>query len=729
MGLVGEVGSMMTLDLGEDANKVANVLNNCFEYGIKNGVADITNSELVKARQAARAAVDLVIAQVENLVAEIGLKGQEALYDALGLNEQVLQQAKQIVAIARHASNIGMSIIMKGITMLNAYQSSQINLPMDAYVAALTLCASFADRFYGAIMEAYGVYINFLVLCIVNPDAALELLVEFILVNVRQIYDMLDEQVYMYTGYHIQEIIAMCSRGIKLYKEYKARKKAKKEQAKEEKIDDNTTKSANISGSGYGVSIETDPKEILERLYEWLKDQNDALFNGFIVYQMLDAVESIEDMCKTFTEVNPKTLLDGVESLDDFIALCEELGLGDDSTAIDLSLIPSLNFNVIQSSMNSLKEQFNEATDMQKIKSSAIGAAGIVGSTVNLEKTYEIKTDTQTKVITVSYYDNPTKPSISKKVYKTFSKAKNADDEQLFSSSDLKTIQDTINDTYNQNQTSGNGSVKINGYTINIVLNIDPKKLKKKEDDVYQHSNKDKDKEIEDEQDNAPEFNITIRDEVVVSEEEINKRQRRSTIKVLHTAYSILKSLVPSLRQFAKLLDNYHTNKEYVKSQQKSNLGLMFEAVMAVYGYAKKLFKKDVALYTVRTVKLYDYIQNNTKINTSDTTTEISHNDAKIINKWLEKNDSSALKVDTSKDIIQLFFDMESINAERLEIERLKELGLTDRLIGNTAINGNGTFNNLPKIIDNGDSFLIADSNLPLNMSQIVETMSHLKKY
>ena len=87
------------------------------------------------------------------------------------------------------------------------------------------------------------------------------------------------------------------------------------------------------------------------------------------------------------------------------------------------------------------------------------------------------------------------------------------------------------------------------------------------------------------------------------------------------------------------------------------------------------------------------------------------------------------MKVDTSKDIIQLFFDMESINAERLEIERLKELGLTDRLIGNTAINGNGTFNNLPKIIDNGDSFLIADSNLPLNMSQIVETMSHLKKY
>ena len=90
MGLIGEVGSMMTLDLGEDANKVANVLNNCFDYGIKNGVADIANSELVKARQAARAAVDLVVAQVENLVAEIGLKGQEALYDALGLNEQVL---------------------------------------------------------------------------------------------------------------------------------------------------------------------------------------------------------------------------------------------------------------------------------------------------------------------------------------------------------------------------------------------------------------------------------------------------------------------------------------------------------------------------------------------------------------------------------------------------------------------------------------------------------------
>lgn len=726
MGLVGEVTSMMTIDMGQDANNVANVMNACFEYGVKSGAADIANSELVEARQKARAAVDLIVAQVETLVAEIGLKGQEALYDALGLNEQVLQQAKQIVAIARHASNIGVSVIMRGITLLNAYQSSQINLPMDAYVGALTLCASYADLFFGGIMQAYGVYINFLVLCIVNPDAAIELLTEYILTCVKQIYDMIDQQVYMYTGYYIQEIVAMCSRGIKLYQEYRAYKKAKKEEEKEDE-----TKSANISGSGYGVSVDADPNAVLEKLYAWLKSQNDALFNGFIAYQMLDAVRSIEDMCKTFTEVNPKTLLDGVENLDDFIRLCEELGLDDDSTAIDLSLIPSLNLNVIHASMNSLKEQFADVSDIQKIKSTTIGLAGVAGATLNIEKTYDIKTDAATKVITVSYYDNPTKPSISKKVYKTFSKAKDADDKQLFSSSDLKSIQDAITSAYNQNQTSGTASVKVNGYTINIELDINSDKIKdnqSKEDDVYQFSSKKK-TEIEDEKDNEPEFNITIRDEVSVSEKEINERQRRSTIKVLHTAYSVLKALVPSLTQLAKLIDNYHTNKEYVKSQQKSNIGLMFEAAMALYGYTKKLFKKDSTLYTVRTVKLYDYIQQKTKINTSEATTDISHSDAKKINNWLIDNDRGAPKIDISKDIIQLFFDMASINAERAEIDRLRSLGLTDNLIGNTAKNGNGTFNNLPNIIDNGDSYLIADSNLPVNMSQIVETMSTLKRY
>lgn len=723
MGLVGEVASMMTIDMGAGAQKTASVLNACFDYGVKTGVADIANSTLVQARQKARAAVDLIIAQVENLVAEIGLKGQEALYDALGLNEQVLQQARQIIAIARHASNIGASIIMRGITLLNAYQSSQISLPMDAFVGALTLAASFADLYFSAFIQAYGVYINFLVMCIMNPDAAIELLVEYVLTNVRAIYDMLDQQCYNYTGYHIQEIIVMCEHGIKLYREYQAYRKAKKEQEKEDK---KNNKDPKIESSGYGASFEADPEAVLDRLYEWLEQQNDALFNGFIVYQMLDAVKSIEDMVKTFTEFNPKTLLSNIETLDDFIAMCEELGLGDDSTAIDLSLIPSLNLNVIHASMNSLKDSFKEASDIQKIKSTATGLIGVAGATVNIEKTYDISTDAETKTVTVNYYDNPTKPSISKKVYKTFAKAKNADDNPLFSSADLKVIQDAITEAYNTNHTSGTKTVKVNDYTIEIILDIDPEKIKdKKTDDVYQYSEKD---DIEENKDNEPEFNITIRDEVYKSEEEIEASQRRSTIKILHTAYSILKSLIPNLTLLAQLIDNYHTNKEYVKSQQKSNIGLMFEAAMSIYGYVNKLLKKDVCLYTVRTVKLYDYVKT-LGIKTSETTVEISKDNAKTINYWLSLNDGAAPKIDTSKDSIKLFFDMDAINAERAEIERLREMGLTDNLIGNTGLYTNGTFNNINKIIDNGDSYLIADSNLPLNDSQIVELMSKSKKY
>lgn len=732
------VFSMMTLDLGEDTMKIADTIKDCYELGIRSGAAEIANSELLKARQKARAAVDLVIAQVEGLVHNIALEGVSAMYDALGINEQSLKTAKQIVAIARHGTNLGASVLMKGITILNEYQSTQISLPMDAYGAALGFAASYVDKHYGEFVEKYGPYIDFILLAMTNPEEAVELLGEYVLINANQMYNMLDEQCYSYTGMHIVEIYNLCSKGIKLYNEYKKSKKDKKKKKGEEKSEEPDSPStpdkekpeqstkpdtANIKSTGYSFEIETNPEVALENMYNWLYEQNDALFNGFIVLQFLDAIRSIQDMVKTFTEVDVDTLDDNIETLEDFVVLCEQLGLDDDSTAIDLSLIPSLNLNVIHASMNNLKEQFKEANNLQKIQSAAIGAVA-AGSAVNISKTYDIHTIAETKTINLIYYTDPTKPSVSKKVYKAFSKAKDANDNPLFSSSDLIVIQNKINDMHSSETMKG--SVSVAGYTIDIVINIseDEKNDKSKSEEEP--------KCLQVEEDNVtPEFDImTITEEMVTEKqmEDMEDRKRRSTIKVLHTVYSILKKMIPSLTKLAKLIRNYRINKEWVKSNQKSNLYLMYEAAMKLLGLTKKIDTKTNSLYTVRTLELYEYIKSDMPdIETVNMTTEISYNQAKQINTWLYSFDKTATKIDLSKDIITLFFDYDSITEQLNERNRIKDSYGIDAK--NKSKHRNGSFDGINKLVRNGTDILYTDSRLPMNSSQIIEVLTYRKRF
>lgn len=539
---------------------------------------------------------------------------------------------------------------------------------------------------------------------------------------------MLDDQCYMYTGMHIVEIYNACAKGIEMYNEYKRKKKENKKSDDtnpENDKSDNKNKPAKIKSTGIGVSVETNPETILENMYNWLYEQNDALFNGFIVLQFLDAVRSIQDMIKMFTEVDVDTLDDNIETLEDFIILCEELGLDDDSTAIDLSIIPSLNLNVIHASLNNLKNQFSEASTMEKMKSGLIGAV-VAGSAVNIGKTYEIDTDADTKTIHVMYYDNPIKESISKKVYKTFSKAKDENDKPLFSSSDLLSLQNAINQAYDRNPESGQAEITINGYTVKIRLNIKDDSDKSKAESRPNRNNPENDE---------PVFEIqTISEEYMTERqmEEYEKRKRKSTIKVLHTAYSILKKLIPDLTKLAKLIRNYRINKEYVKSQQRSNLYLMYEAVMYAKGLINKIDGNDsVTLYTVRTLELYDYIKENVSdINTSQMTSEISYSDAKNINSWLNTFDKSSTKIDLSKDKIMLFFDYDTLKELQKERNRLKdEYGFTDDIIGTISTHKNGTFNGISKLERNGNDWLYTNSLLPMNESQIIETISKLKKY
>lgn len=162
------------------------------------------------------------------------------------------------------------------------------------------------------------------------------------------------------------------------------------------------------------------PELLKAKMKAWMNSLNDGIYNGFLVFQVLDTVKQLKEVIATVTDVSLESLAYNMETLEDVIAMLDEMGLGDDSTAIDLSMIPALNLNAIYASFNSLKDQAKDAlVDAAKVAATSVDVNG----SVSTSKTYEITTDKESMTITVAYYVDPTKKSVSKKVYNAFSKA------------------------------------------------------------------------------------------------------------------------------------------------------------------------------------------------------------------------------------------------------------------------------------------------------------------
>ena len=239
------------------------------------------------------------------------------------------------------------------------------------------------------------------------------------------------------------------------------------------------------------------------------------------------------------------TLAEGINSLDDFIALLDELGLGDKTLSVNLDMIPSLGLNAIYSGLNSLTDSLNSIADLATIGMNAVD--------VNLKATkkqlYEIKTDGEKKEITVKFYTNPTKRSVANKIYKIFSKAKDNTDKALFTPSECKSIQDTISALYKANETSGKGtsSVKTTKYEVKIELDIDVKEDNKRQNAEQQNNTNSDIPNGEATSSPKGDVELTVLEEVGVSEQGVEKRKgnRKMTISVLHDVFTILKMLVP----------------------------------------------------------------------------------------------------------------------------------------------------------------------------------------
>lgn len=741
------MSSLITVDLGSDAKKVQAEFEKYYNLTIKNGAKDIADSYAKQAAEKTKAEIEAVIASVEATVEEIALKGADQLYNALGLNEETINFAKKIVTMATNATNLAGAAVLKGMLTLNNFDTQAI--PMSAMAAALQIMKSIADIFFQKFIEMYGIYIDMVIQFILDPGSVIELLKAQLEDILDQIENLINEQCILYLGMSLAQIKYYCRKGIGLYKQMKAAKKAKKA-AQDEESNQGPVVSASGSKKKVSVTFQLDSETLKANMLAWLNSQRDAIYNAFMILQIKDAVNSIKEVIKMMTDINLSTLADNMDSLDDLVQLLDDLGLGDDSTAIDLSLIPSLNINDIYAGLNNIVSMQNLENQVGALKNSMMpGGAAYVGvmSSINTdfnvssEKTFDISTDTSTKTITVVYYSNPSKQSIAKKVNNVFTKAKDAENNALFSLSDCKVIQETTLKLYKDNINTGKGetTLSVGNYTIKIKLEIS---VKQKEDNKTDNTAV---TQFQQETKETPNIQLMVVDETMKSAEQIDKERvntRRNTIALLHTLFSIIKTINPLLETLATLVNNYKTNKAYAASKSQENLYQLYKECMNKLGFNKsKEFSADGGsgnpadvIYTVRTYQLYMFLKNDMRIiDDSTTIKDISVSDAIEINKWLDVHDSVSAKVNESQPS-QLYIDYTSIKdqincikEQTEELSQVLDTNLLDTFVSCTSKYRNGTFEDLENIEIVGNTIIYSDRNLPRMGSQIL--MAQMRGY
>ena len=727
---------LFKIQLTEQQQKMADSIKKVSDVALTSAAGDAAIKAAEDAANKMKAELDALILMAETSVQEVMINGATALYDMLGLNEPVINFVKTVVSQGLHATDIAGSAILKGMAAVNSFDVHA--LPMSAEGMVLGALQSITDKYIDKLMGPNRIYAEMIVEFIVDPGAAMEALLDELNTILNQIEELAISQIEKYLGLSYEEIKYYITQGKNLYKQYKAAKKAKKEKEEREKEESSKSGDNGINSSGsktkVSVDVEVNPDLVMAQLKAWMRQTGDGIYNGFIVFQILDLVKELKEVIAQATDVSFESLAYNLETMEDVIAMLDEIGLGDDSTAIDLSMIPALNLNAIYASMNSLKEQATQGL----INTAKIAATSLdVNTSVENVKTYEITTDKDSMTITVMYYTDPTKKSVSKKVYNAFSKAKDQNDVPLFSQSECKIIQDTINKLwtdYQNNSSSTTAETKANKYTIKFVLQIEPEKDKSQSEKSPNNNN------IVKEVERDRQMMLEVKEETQVSEDKINEERKRNTIKLLHTLYSILKSFIGPFKLYIILMTNYKTNKAYVRSNQDENLVLLMMQALEKLGFGSSMPKKTTDpdgnpiendMYTVRSLALYEYVTQDMHIHFDNAmSAPLDDSQKEQINEWLARNDREAREIERDK-VTRLFIDWESLNQQQ---ECLKQKygeyygaapeSVIKQVFAGECAKVNGTFDGMDLIEQVGNSFVYSDSKLPRLPSQIMMARS-----
>lgn len=664
------------------------------------------------------AITDAVTQYLEVTIQSLIAGGASNLMNNLGINQETLGMAQSILNL--------MDSTLFNITGIIKMFPKNIQMLPSAKIAIGSICTSLKDMYIAIYNDLENEYYETINDAITNLPSIQEVLKDAQELLMNTIWVMINEQCIKYTGYTLPELYYMCSDYIHKYKAWKEARKEQKRRKKEQEEQEKETGIQHSSGGTVSskINVDVDPDIIKQSLMDELSRASDLIYNSFIIIQIKDSIDEIKMLISQFNNVDLDVLTDGIDSFEDFMDMLVEMGLDSDGAVISLEKAIQDGINQFSGNLTSLQNQI----EAQAISSGLHIAADVVSNTtvsteIKAEHLYDFTNDLNTFTMTLNIYADPTTKKAKKQLTKVLSNAHQKDGTKIFDSSSVLSIINAIDEGYVMRKDQ---TIELLEFTFKIHFELDGfnKKLNEQinaideANRIAQETAKKKEAE-----EAISKFELGIVEEEYTGDP--TKATKRPTFQLVHELFSILKEIFPQLKVILKLIRNYKINKAKVEANASGNLLGMIKVIAAINKLFKKAHKSKTNFYTVRSLKLYDYITNSITSIGTNVEINIGIPDTRKLYLYL-KNAKSNYEIIKQDLPTILYIDQDAITEQRNAMK--KDLDKAGNYFDDASLfvqypdskYQDGTLLGLDKVEDADTEIYYSDSSLPLYGSQIL---------
>lgn len=664
------------------------------------------------------AITDAVTQYLEVTIQSLIAGGASNLMNNLGINQETLGMAQSILNL--------MDSTLFNITGIIKMFPKNIQMVPSAKIAMSSICTSLKDMYYAIYTDLENQYYETINDAITNLPTMQEALKDAQVLLMNTIWTMINEQCIKYTGYTLPELYYMCSDYIHKYKAWKEARKEQKRRKKEQEEQEKETGIQHSSGGTVSskINVDVDPDIIKQSLMDELSRASDLIYNSFIIIQIKDSIDEIKMLISQFNNVDLDVLSDGIDSFEDFMDMLVEMGLDSDGAVISLEKAIQDGINQFSGNLTSLQNQI----EAQAISSGLHIAADIASNTtisaeIKAEHLYDFTNDLNTFTMTLNIYADPTTKKAKKQLTKVLSNAHQKDGTKIFDSSSVLSIINAIDEGYVMRKDQ---TIELLEFTFKIHFELDGfNKTLNEQINAIDEANRiaqeaAKKKEAEEA---ISKFELGIVEEEYTGDP--TKATKRPTFQLVHELFSILKEIFPQLKVILKLIRNYKINKAKVEANSSGNLLGMVKVIAAINKLFKKANKSKTNFYTVRSLKLYDYITNSITSIGTNVEINIGIPDTRKLYLYL-KNTKSNYEIIKQNLPTILYIDQDAITEQRNAMK--KDLDKAGNYFDDASLfvqypdskYQDGTLLGLDKVEDADTEIYYSDSSLPLYGSQIL---------
>lgn len=664
------------------------------------------------------AITDAVTQYLEVTIQSLIAGGASNLMNNLGINQETLGMAQSILNL--------MDSTLFNITGIIKMFPKNIQMLPSAKVAIGSICTSLKDMYIAIYNDLENEYYETINDAITNLPSMQEVLKDAQELLMNTIWVMINEQCIKYTGYTLPELYYMCSDYIHKYKAWKEARKEQKRRKKEQEEQEKETGIQHSSGGTVSskINVDVDPDIIKQSLMDELSRTSDLIYNSFIIIQIKDSIDEIKMLISQFNNVDLDVLSDGIDSFEDFMDMLVEMGLDSDGAVISLEKAIQDGINQFSGNLTSLQNQI----EAQAISSGLHIATDIASNTtisaeIKAEHLYDFTNDLNTFTMTLNIYADPTTKKAKKQLTKVLSNAHQKDGTKIFDSSSVLSIINAIDEGYVMRKDQ---TIELLEFTFKIHFELEGfNKTLSEQKNAIDEANRiaqetAKKKEAEEA---ISKFELGIVEEEYTGDP--TKATKRPTFQLVHELFSILKEIFPQLKVILKLIRNYKINKAKVEANSSGNLLGMVKVIAAINKLFKKANKSKTNFYTVRSLKLYDYITNSITSIGTNVEINIGIPDTRKLYLYL-KNAKSNYEIIKQNLPTILYIDQDAITEQRNAMK--KDLDKAGNYFDDASLfvqypdskYQDGTLLGLDKVEDADTEIYYSDSSLPLYGSQIL---------